>query len=235
MSNPMPSRAMVIMAHPDDPEFFSGGLIALWCAAGVEVIYLILTNGNKGSDDPTFTPEKLVAVRQQEQQAAATILGVKEVIFFDEPDGELQPTLNLRKRVVAEIRRFQPEAIITLDPTRYFYQGMYINHADHRAAGEVAIDAVFPAARNRMYHPELLYDGLEPHAVKEVYLAGSLQPNRWVDITTVLDAKLKAIQCHTSQIKDLEAVIKRVTERTQAVDMYGRPVNREEFYVITLT
>ncbi len=235
MSNPMPSRAMVIMAHPDDPEFFSGGLIALWCAAGVEVIYLILTNGNKGSDDPTFTPEKLVAVRQQEQRAAAAILGVKEVIFFDEPDGELQPTLNLRQRIVAEIRRFRPEAIITLDPTRYFYQGMYINHADHRAAGEVTIDAVFPAARNRMYHPELLFDGLEPHAVKEVYLAGSLQPNRWVDITAFLDTKLKAILCHASQIKDQEAVIKRVTERSQTVDAYGRPVNREEFYLIALT
>jgi LmbE family N-acetylglucosaminyl deacetylase len=226
---------MVIMAHPDDPEFFSGGLIALWCAAGAEVIYLILTNGNKGSDDPTMTPEKLVAIRQQEQQAAARVLGVKQVIFFDEPDGELQPTLNLRKRVVAEIRRFQPEAIITLDPTRYFYQGLYINHADHRAAGEVAVDAVFPAARNRMYHPELLYDGLEPYTVKEVYLAGSLQANRWVDITTVLETKLNAIRCHTSQIKDIDAVMQRVTERSLAVDMYGRSVNREEFYVITLT
>jgi LmbE family N-acetylglucosaminyl deacetylase len=225
---------MVIMAHPDDPEFFSGGLIAQWCAAGAELIYLILTNGNKGSDDPTMTPEKLVAVRREEQQAAANILGVKQVIFFDEPDGELQSTLNLRQRVVAEIRRFKPDTIITLDPTRYFYQGMSINHADHRAAGEVAIDAVFPAARNRMYHPELLDDGLEPHAVKEVYLAGTVQPNRWVDITDVLETKLKAIRCHTSQISNMEAVTKRVTERGQALDMYGRQVYREEFHVITL-
>ncbi len=222
------------MAHPDDPEFFSGGAIALWCAAGTEVTYLILTNGNKGSDDPTLIPEKLAALRREEQQAAADILGVKRVLFFDEPDGELQPTLNLRKRVVAEIRRYQPEAIVTLDPTRYFSQGMYINHADHRATGEVTLDAVFPAARNRMYHPELLDEGLEPHAVREVYLAGSMQPNRLVDISTVFETKLKAVSCHTSQIKDWEATLKRITERHRAIDSYGREVLREEFHVITL-
>jgi LmbE family N-acetylglucosaminyl deacetylase len=226
---------MAIMAHPDDPEFFSGGAIALWCAAGTEVTYLILTNGNKGSDDPTLIPEKLAALRREEQQAAADVLGVKRVLFFDEADGELQPTLGLRKRVVAEIRRYQPEAIITLDPTRYFSQGMYINHADHRAAGEVTLDAVFPAARNRMYHPELLDEGLEPHAVREVYLAGTMQPNRLVDISTVFETKLKAIRCHTSQIKDWEALLKRVTERHRAVDPYGREVMREEFHGITLS
>jgi LmbE family N-acetylglucosaminyl deacetylase len=225
---------MVIMAHPDDPEFFSGGAIAVWCAAGAAVTYLILTNGNKGSDDPTMTPEKLVAIRREEQLAAADVLGVKQVIFFDEPDGELQPTLQLRKRVVAEIRRYRPEAIITLDPTRYFYLNTYINHADHRAAGEVAIDAVFPAARNRMYHPELLYDGLEPHTVKDVYLAGSVQPNRWVDISAVFETKLKAIRCHSSQIKDPEGMFKRVIDRHQAIDAFGRQIYREEFSVITL-
>jgi LmbE family N-acetylglucosaminyl deacetylase len=102
-------------------------------ASGAEVTYLILTNGNKGSDDPSMTPEKLAAVRREEQQAAAGVLGVKRVLFFDEPDGELQPTLSLRKRIVAEIRRYQPDIIICPDPTRYFYLNTYINHADHRA------------------------------------------------------------------------------------------------------
>jgi LmbE family N-acetylglucosaminyl deacetylase len=226
---------MVIMAHPDDPEFFSGGLIAVWCAAGTQVTYLILTNGNKGSDDPLLTPEKLASLRQEEQQAAADVLGVKRVLFFDEPDGELQPTLNLRKRVVAEIRRYQPDALITLDPTRYFYQGMFINHADHRAAGEVAIDAVFPAARNRMYHPELLAEELEPHFVTEVHLAGALQPNRWVDISGVFETKLQAIRCHTSQIKDPEAMLQRIMNRHTAIDQFGREVLREEYHVIVMT
>jgi LmbE family N-acetylglucosaminyl deacetylase len=225
---------MVIMAHPDDPEFISGGLIALWCAAGTEVTYLILTNGNKGSDDPSLTPEKLAAIRREEQQAAADVFGVKQVLFFDEPDGELQPTLSLRKRVVAEIRRYRPDAIIALDPTRYFAQGMYLNHADHRAAGAVVIDAVFPAARNRMYHPELLAEGLEPHHVKEGYLAGPDQPNRWVDISEVFETKLRAIGCHTSQIKDPEGLVKRMTDRHRALDQFGREVMREEFHVITL-
>ncbi len=221
------------MAHPDDPEFFCGGTVAAWCAAGVEVTYLILTNGNKGSDDPAMTPVRLAAIRRQEQQAAAAILGVARVLYLDEPDGELQPTLDLRKRVVAEIRRYRPETIIAPDPTRYFYTD-YINHADHRAAGIVAIDAVFPAARNRMYHPELLAEGLEPHAVREVYLVGPEQPDRWVDITAVFDTKLKAIRCHTSQIKDDGRMERRVRDRHQAIDEYGREVYREGYRILTI-
>ena len=222
---------MVIMAHPDDPEFFCGGAIAKWCAAGTEMAYLILTNGNKGSDDPEMTPQKLAMIRREEQHAAAKVLGVKDVIFFDEPDGELQPTLDLRKRVVAEIRRFQPVAILGQDPTRYFTAD-HINHADHRAAGEVVIDAVFPAARNRMYHPELIAEGLEPHVVKDVYLAGTEQPNLWVDISDVLEVKLNAIRCHTSQIKEPENLEQRIRERSKAIDEYGHEVYREGFRVI---
>ena len=215
---------MVIMAHPDDPEFFCGGTIALWCLQNTEVTYLILTNGNKGSDDPAMTPAKLTAIRREEQQAAANVLGVKRVLYLDEPDGELQPTLDLRQRVVAEIRRYQPEAIYT----------DYINHADHRAAGVVAIDAVFPAARNRMYHPELLAEGLEPHTVKDVYLVGPERPDRWIDITAVFETKLKAIRCHTSQIRDDERMEKRVRGRHQAIDEYGQEVFREGYRILTI-
>ncbi|RME79258.1 MAG: PIG-L family deacetylase [Chloroflexi bacterium] len=233
MTVQVPNSAMVIMAHPDDPEFFCGGTIAIWCAAGCEVTYLILTNGNKGSDDPEMTPERLAAIRRKEQQAAADVLGVKRVLYLEEPDGELQPTLDLRKRVVAEIRRYKPEVIIAPDPTRYFYTD-YINHADHRAAGVVAIDAVFPAARNRMYHPELLDEGLEPHTVRQVYLVGPAQPDRWVDITPVFETKLRAIRCHVSQIKDVDYMESRVRQRHQAVDEYGREVMREGFRILTI-
>lgn len=229
-----PQRALIIMAHPDDPEFSCGGTIALWCAAGTEVTYMILTNGNKGSDDPEMTPERLAAIRKVEQQAAADVLGVKRVLYMDEPDGELQPTLDLRKRVVAEIRRYKPDTIIAPDPMRYFYTHTYINHADHRASGEVAIDAVFPAARNRMYHPELLAEGLEPHTVKEVYLSGSEHPNRWIDISEVFETKLKAIRCHTSQIKEPAAMEQRVRARHQAIDEYGREVFREGFRIMVI-
>lgn len=234
MTIEFPKSAMVIVAHPDDPEFFCGGTIALWCANGTEIRYLILTNGNKGSDDPDMTPEKLAAIRKEEQQAAADVLGVKQVIYFDEPDGELEHTRGLRQRVVSEIRRYQPEVVIALDPSRYFYTDRYINHADHRAAGEVAIDAVFPAARNRMYHPELLNHGLEPHTVKEVYLTGADEPNLWVDITEAFDTKIKAIRCHASQIVGRDDLDERIRERSIATDQYGRDVLHEEFRVMRI-
>ncbi|MBN1994787.1 MAG: PIG-L family deacetylase [Anaerolineae bacterium] len=234
MTLQVPAKAMVIVAHPDDPEFFCGGIIALWCKHGTEMSYLILTNGNKGSDDPEMTPEKLTAIRKKEQQAAADVLGVKQVIYFDERDGELQHTLGLRQRVVAEIRRHQPDVVITQDPSRYFFENRYINHADHRAAGEVTIDAVFPAARNRMYHPELLDLGLEPHTVKEVYLTGTERANLWVDISEVFDLKIKAIRCHVSQVRDPDNLYERIKERNTTLDQYGREVLREEFRVMQI-
>jgi LmbE family N-acetylglucosaminyl deacetylase len=225
---------MVIVAHPDDAEFFCGGTVACWSAGGAEVTYLILTNGNKGSDDPEMTPEKLAEIRQREQQAAAAVLGVKNVIFFDEPDGELVSTLELRRRVVAEIRRYRPNVVIGPDPSRFFFADSYINHADHRAAGQVTIDAVFPAARNRMYHPELLDEGLEPHTVVEVYLGGTEHPNRQVDITAVIEQKQNALRCHASQFQEPEEVIEFVRERSKAVDEYGREVFRESFRVMKI-
>ncbi|MFW9998322.1 MAG: PIG-L deacetylase family protein [Candidatus Odinarchaeota archaeon] len=234
MTETGPKRAMVIMAHPDDPEFFSGGTIALWAREGAEIIYLILSNGNKGSDDPAMTPERLAELRQEEQRSAANLLGVKTIIFLGEPDGELQATLRLRQRVVREIRRHRPDIVICPDPTAYYFGNTYVNHPDHRAAGQVALEAIFPAARNRMYHPELLDEGLMPHAVREMYLAGALQPDRWVDITDVMDLKIQAIQSHASQLADPEGAIGRVRQRAEAVDEYGRPVYREAFRYLTL-
>jgi LmbE family N-acetylglucosaminyl deacetylase len=226
-----PKRAMVIVAHPDDPEFYCGGTIARWVREGMAVCYLILTNGNKGSSDPTMTPERLAAVRRAEQRTAAQILGVNEVVFLDEPDGELQPTLQLRRQVVREIRRYRPDIIVCPDPAAYYFDTGYINHPDHRIAGVVALEAIFPAARNRMYHPELLAEGFEPHAVHEVYLAGSVQPNRWVDISDTIDLKIEAIKAHASQISDPE-VLERVRQRALDIDPYGRQVYREAFHYL---
>jgi len=224
-------RAMVIVAHPDDPEFYCGGTIARWVREGVEIYYLILTNGNKGSSDPTMTPERLADLRRAEQRAAAQILGVKGVVFLDEPDGELQPSLQLRRQVVREIRRYRPDIIACPDPAAFYFDSGYINHPDHRIAGVVALEAVFPAARNRMYHPELLEEGFEPHAVHEIYLVGSVQPNRWVDISDTIDLKIEAIKAHASQIGDPE-VLERVRQRALDIDQYGRQVYREAFHYL---
>lgn len=224
-------RAMVIVAHPDDPEFFCGGTIARWVRAGVEVAYLILTNGNKGSSDPSLTPQSLAELRRKEQERAAGILGVRTIVFLDEPDGELQPTLPLRRSVVREIRHYRPDVVVCPDPSVYYFETDYVNHPDHRAAGVVALEAIFPAARNRMYHPDLLAEGLAPHAVHEIYLTGTTRPNRWVDITDTLELKLEAIRAHASQITDPE-VFDRVRQRTQDVDQYGRTVFREAFHYL---
>jgi LmbE family N-acetylglucosaminyl deacetylase len=223
-------RVMVVMAHPDDPEFFAGGTIALWAREGAEITYLILTNGNKGSDDPAMTPDRLVKLRQQEQRSAASLLGVKTIIFLDQADGELQATLSLRQRVVREIRRHRPQVVICPDPSVYYFGDSYVNHPDHRTAGQVALEAIFPAARNSMYHPELLEEGLSPHTIHEIYLVGTTQPNRWVDVTDVFDVKIQAIRSHASQLPDPESAIERVRQRSEAVDEYGRSVYREAFH-----
>lgn len=227
-------RVMVIMAHPDDPEFFSGGTLALWARQGAEIVYLILTNGDKGSDEPAMTPERLTRLRRDEQEAAARVLGVKTVTFLGESDGELQATLQLRQRVVREIRRHRPHVVVCPDPTAYYFGSTYVNHPDHRTAGQVALEAIFPAARNRMYHPELLDEGLMPQAVHEIYLVGASQPDRWVDITDVIDLKIQAIQAHASQLTDPEAVLERVRQRAAAIDEYGRSVYREAFHYLAI-
>ncbi len=234
MAETSPKRVMIMMAHPDDPEFFCGGTVALWAREGAEIIYLILTNGNKGSDDPAMTPQLLINLRREEQLSAANLLGVKTIIFLDEPDGELRATLQLRQQVVREIRRHRPEIVVCPDPTAYYFGSTYVNHPDHRAAGRVALEAIFPAARNRMYHPELLDEGLMPHAVHEIFLVGALQPDRWVDITEVMDLKIRAIQSHASQLTDSQGAIERVRQRAEAVDEYGRSVYREAFRYLKL-
>lgn len=211
MPNPF-EKAMVIVAHPDDPEFFCGGTIAHWAREGVEITYLICTRGDKGSDDPAMTAERLTEIRQAEQMAAAHTLGVRNVVFFDYHDGELEPSLKLRGEIVREIRRYRPQVVITPDPTTRFSRGVYPNHADHRIVGDVAIDAIFPAAGLRLYYPEQLAEGLEPHRVDEVYLTVTNEPDTWVDTTAVLDLRIAALCCHASQIKDPDALIRRIRE-----------------------
>jgi LmbE family N-acetylglucosaminyl deacetylase len=222
------------MAHPDDPEFSCGGTLAKWALEGKEIRYLLLTCGDKGSDSPDVTPEMLCADRQAEQRAAAAILGAKEVVFLRNRDGELANTPEVRRDIVREIRRFKPHIVVTNDPTTYFRANVYINHSDHRAAGETTLDAIFPAAGNRMYFPELLAEGFEPHPVKEVWLSGTNEPNMWVDVTATLDIKLAALQEHKSQINDMAEMEKRMRERLRRADV-DREMYAESFRVLKLS
>ncbi len=209
-------RVMVVMAHPDDAEFTVAGTVAKWTQEGHEVIYVICTDGSRGSNDPGMPPEHLAPIREAEQRAAAQVLGVKETVFLGYEDGTLQPTLELRRDITRAIRRYRPDIVVCADPTRRYHDN-YLNHPDHRAAADAALDAVFPSARTRWIFPELLKEGLEPHTVKEVYIIGPRSPDLWVDISQTIDFKIAALKKHESQVgdwDDLEEFIKGWNEET---------------------
>lgn len=201
-----PQRAMVIMAHPDDAEFTVAGTVARWTRDGHEVIYVICTDGSRGSNDPNITPASLVAIRKAEQDAAARVLGVKEVVCLGYEDGTLVPTLSLRRDLTRIIRRYRPHIVVCPDPATRFYGNDYLNHPDHRAAGDAALDAVFPSAGTRHIFPELLAEGLEPHDVKEVYIHGHPVPNYWIDISDTVECKIAALEQHKSQVGGWEGL-----------------------------
>ena len=200
---PAPKRAMSIHAHPDDQEFTVGGTLAKWARAGCEIVTVCLTSGGAGSNKftpPEMTREALVAIREEEQRDACRILGVKETIYLGYEDGMLEPSIRLRRELTRLIRRHRPEAVLTGDPTVRFYGPTYMNHPDHRAAADVALDAVFPSAGTRLIFPELLAEGLEPHEVRQVYIHGAERPDTYVDIAETLDVKLAALRAHKSQM-----------------------------------
>jgi len=217
-------RALVVAAHPDDSEFGCGGTAALWSRQGWEFYYLVCTNGNKGSADPEMTPERLAPLRQEEQRAAARRLGVKDVFFLNYEDGELTYTRKLLGDVVRHIRRIRPYAVFTSDPESIIVRDSFVNHSDHRCAGLVAIDAVYPAARDRWNFPEHLEEGLEPHNVKEIYIWSMGQGNFSVDITDIVDLKFQALLEHKTQFGDGTEFLRLVKERWR--DESGRYLER---------
>jgi LmbE family N-acetylglucosaminyl deacetylase len=188
---------LVITPHPDDAEFGVAGTVALWSRQGKVVVYVVCTDGNKGTDDIKITPEKLAKIREKEQLEAAKILGVKDVIFLGHHDQTLEDTPEFRKEIVRLIRLYKPEIVVTADPYR-----RYIWHRDHRITGQVTLDAVFPYARDIWAYPDLIEEGLKPHSVKEIWLWASENINYRSDITETFDLKLKALRRHKSQIKE---------------------------------
>ncbi len=204
-------RALVVAAHPDDPEFLAGGTVARLAKEGREIAYVIVTNGNKGSADRGVMSEQLIPIREEEQRRAARVLGVGGVEFLGYEDGELEDTRNLRRDVTRAIRRWQPDLIVTLNPYRT-YNNFPGWHRDHRTTARVVLDCVYPLARDHLSFPELLPD-YEPHKVREVYLIQWDQPRLIIDITDTMDLKLEAIRCHASQVGDFKAVEARVRNR----------------------
>jgi LmbE family N-acetylglucosaminyl deacetylase len=195
-------RVLVISAHPDDVDFGCGGTLSKWVREGAEIFYTICTSGDKGTDDPTIPNHALALLREKEQRAAAKVVGAREVIFLRKTDGELQYSLEFKGELVRVIRQYRPDILFTHDPANRAFDNQYIFHSDHRVVGELVFDAAYPAAQNRNFYPGHLAEGLSPHAVSEMYFFAPAQPDTWVDIESTLKLKIKALRCHTSQIKN---------------------------------
>ena len=194
----MSGRLLTVFAHPDDAETAAGGSLLAWAAAGWELTLCVITDGDKGTNDPDDTPEAVTARRRREQERAASRLGAA-VLYLGYEDGTLQPTLALRRDLVRVMRQVRPRRVVANDPTVWFRHGRYINHPDHRAAGQALLEAVYPAVKKVGAFPELLAEGLAPHVVEEVWLTPTDEPDTWVDIAPVLDEKVALICDHASQ------------------------------------
>ena len=198
------------MPHPDDAELRMGGTVARWTRKGKEVIYVVCTNGDKGTNDPNMKPEELASIREREQLAAAEILGVREVVFLRYPDQGLEDTPEFRKALVRLIRTYRPDTVVAVDS-----YGRYRDHRDHRIAMRVTLDAVFPYAGYTHSYPDFLEQGLQPHRAKEVLICGTQDPNYYLDITDTIDTKLAALRCHKSQVGDRPQFGEMLRERAR--------------------
>lgn len=228
-------RVLVIFSHPDDAEFGAAPTIAAFAARGARIDYVVTTDGGKGTEDPDIAPEQLAATRVAEQRAAADVLGVTEIVHLGYPDGYLIPSLELRRDIARQIRRFRPDLVIAQNPQRRLDGNPYISHPDHLATGEATLSAVYPAARDRHNFPELVGEGLEPWKVRQVLVSGVERPNLWVDVSGSLDTGLRALACHVSQLPDWAAVEERVRDRTREAGVAAGLPHAQAFLSILLT
>ena len=200
----LPRRAMAVFAHPDDVDFISAGTLSIWANAGVHVTYCVMTSGQKGTHDPGMSPERLARIREREQRAAGRVVGAQEFVFLGHQDGELERSMALTGEVCRVIREHKPDLLLTQDPWRE-----YQLHPDHRVAGWTGLDGLI-AARDHLFFPDQLRDGLQHHRVRRVLLGGTAEPNIWFDISATIDRKVRAIGAHKSQVADIRALGERM-------------------------
>jgi LmbE family N-acetylglucosaminyl deacetylase len=218
---PFPSceRCLVLLAHPDDAESWCAGTLARLIDTGAQVTYVVCTSGEKGTAQPEANPEKIARLREEEQREACRRLGVAEVIFLGYPDGGLEDTSEFRGELVRQIRRVRPDLCLTFDPV--YPRPLYTAHRDHRVLGRVALDALYPYARDPQHYPEQLREeGLQPHITPEVWLFASSQPDYLVDISTTFERKVAARLAHASQTANTGALEEAFRQRAEEV---GRP------------
>ncbi|MDO8601197.1 MAG: PIG-L deacetylase family protein [bacterium] len=206
------NKILAIAAHPDDLDFACAGTTAKLTRQGSEVVYLIISDGSKGSQNVKVAPSKLAKIRKEEQKKAAKAVGVSEVIFLGVKDGEVENTKPLRKEIVKVIRKTKPDVVFSFDPANSNFDNPYRSHRDHRLAGEAVFDAIYPAAGNESFFPELLKQGYRPHQIKEIWFSVSPKPNKIIDITKTIGDKIKALSCHKSQIADMKEIGKMIKD-----------------------
>jgi LmbE family N-acetylglucosaminyl deacetylase len=227
-------RVLIVTAHPDDVDFGAAGTVARWTSEGVSVAYCVVTDGDAGGFDEAIPRSDIPALRRAEQVAAAAVVGVSDVTFLGYPDGRLSVSIELRRDIAREIRRVQPQRVVCPSSQRMWAR-IFASHPDHLAAGEAALCAVYPDARNPFAHPELLADGFEPWTVDHVWLMAHETVNRWVDITETIDRKVAALLSHASQLPDpgpMEARLRGWTAATAASGGLGDGVLAEAFYAV---
>jgi len=216
-------RVMVVFAHPDDAEFGMAGTAAKWTTRGVEVAYVCVTDGSAGSNEPGVDREELARLREAEQRAACEVLGVRDVVFLGIRDGYVELTLDLRRDLTREVRRFRPDLLVAPDPLRFWDdRRMYINHSDHRTVGQACMAVVNPDSSTRPMFPELLDEGFEPHEIPYLWIPMfSGDPDTFIDISETIDLKIQALRCHQSQIHDWpvdEWIRDRARERAEGLE-----------------
>jgi LmbE family N-acetylglucosaminyl deacetylase len=237
-SNDEFKRAMVVTAHPDDAEYGCSGSVAKWTRMGWEVVYVLCTDGSKGTEDRDISSKNLTEIRAEEQITAGKTLGLKTVEFLGYPDGYLEPTLEVRRDISRQIRKHRPDVLITTSPTRDLLNSTYIGHPDHFAAGEATLSAVFPSARDHLTFPELFYDeGLEPHKVREVWVMSFGDgANFWNPLTEEdVDLSIAALKQHTSQVDDPEQAGRWMKSRRADLGNKIGAVYAESFRKFTLS
>ncbi len=225
----IPTRAMAIFAHPDDVDFGCAGTLATWVAhGGTQVTYCVLTSGQKGTHDPKMTPARMADTREREQRAAGEAIGVEHFVFLRHDDGELERTMALRGEICRVIREHQPDVVFTNDPW-----GHYQMHPDHRVAGWSALDGII-AARDHLFFPEQLRDGLKKHRVSRVLLFGTRDPNIWFDISSSIDRKIAALRAHASQVGGRRGFAERMRGWAKSTGAAWRIGAAEAFHYVEL-
>jgi LmbE family N-acetylglucosaminyl deacetylase len=229
-------RVLVVTAHPDDLDFGAGGTIAQWTAKGIKVSYCICTNGDQGGEDPDVPREEMPKIRQKEQRDAGAALGVTDITFLNYRDGWLEPTIELRKAIVREIRKTRPQRMVIQSPERN-WDRLFASHPDHMAAGEAAIQAVYPDSRNAFAFEDLLREeGLEPWKVLEVWVMSHNSPDHYVDITDTFDKKMKALHAHVSQTAhnpEMENMVRAWAERNAQINYLPEGRLAEVFKIVS--